>query len=612
MNRLARLCLACAAALGAAGHPPAIHADTIVLRNGQELRGRVRSSGDTVRIDLDVGGTVTVARGDIARVVVDAAEPTDADATAVSPERLKRLEARERLHVLIAALGDPKEAARSAAERDLTLAGRPALPFLRAALDEGTAADRPALLRILSAIGDPAALPRVRAILANPKDTALHVEAAAALANIGGHGAAPELAILMLDAKDDAVALECLKALAAMRSPIAAPFVLEAQRRAPLRATARKAIARWGDPVLLPHLARLLRASPPAGRPLVAEWLVGLLTPGHVALYSALLDDHADDKAVLKALRAGAARLHDEFPVIGDVALLSATQTTVRERAHELLKARFRAPNRSDRPADWKAEAAEATAPRLLLVPVGSASRTTVRDLAAALGGALGRPVEAERRAVAFPTAPPGPHDVRRLLAYLDRRQRDDFRSARIVGLTAAEVTVPGRDSALAPTGPGRAVVLSVAHLGAGQSRGAMARTLALHALARSMAIPPCGAPGCPSGPVYQPADLATLRPRYCPACSKAFAAAWDAEAAAARFDYANAAQRLSRLAGKTNPALRAAAACMYERALDVAAARKEWEAYAAMAVGRAAKALAERRMALLGRAAPPGRRPAP
>ena len=609
LRRVGLAALAAWAIHGSAG------ADLIVLRNGQELRGRVRTKGDEVRIDLDIGGTVTVARGDIARTVAEAPASATAAATLVPAELLERLERRERLHRLLAQLSADKASTRDAAERELAAAGRSALPLLRPALADGTGVELPHLLRILSAIGDPATLPRIRALLRDPKHKGLHVEAARALAEIGGPRVAPELTVLLVNAQDDEVGALCLKALAWMRSPFAAPFVVEALQRPALRASARSAIARWGDPILLPYLRLLLRKAPAEARPRVAAWVADLITPGHVAFYSALLDAYEDDKDVAKALKTGAQRLHEAFPTIGDVALLSASQVSVRDKAHELLKRRYMASGRPADPRAWKAEAERATAPRILLVAVGTTNRQVLKDLAAALATALSRPVEVGERHRSPAGPADRPRDVRRLHVSLDRRQREDYRSVRVIGVASVDVTAPGRAYALAPTGRGRSVVLSLARLGKTRGRTAQAARLALHALAGSLGIGPCSAAGCPSGPVYQASDVAAKGSRYCPACLKALAAAWDSAAVVARFDYAAAAARLSRQAGRSDKGLRAAAACMHERAMSPAAARKEWDAYLALERDEAVKALVERRMALLDQVAPKrakGKNPGP
>lgn len=580
-----------------------LHADLIVLRNGQELRGRARSKGDRVWIDLDIGGTVVVARGDIARTVVEAPGSTAAEDTAISPELLARLEAREKIHVLIETLGAEKEAARLAAERQLVAVGRSALPLLRPALDEGTATQRLHLLRALTAIGDPAILPQARAILSDPKAKALHVQAATALAEIGGPRVAPELTALFVHTKDDELASVCLNALVAMRSAFAAPFVVEALQRPALRATARDAIARWRDPILLPYLLpRLAKASSDASRQRIAGWAVGLFTPGHIAAFSRLIDAHSDKRGMDKILSAGVRRLHREFPVAGDVALLDATQPQVRKVAHESLKKQFRADRQPQRRA-WQAEFTQATEPRLLLVPVGRATRTVTRELAAALSKALSHPVEADRSTVPFPGPAGEPRDARRLLLHLDRRQLEDHRSLRVIGVTGLAVTAPGRERALAPTGRHRAVVLSLAGLGKGRVRSARATRLALHALARSFGIGPCAAAGCPSGPVYHARDLDAKASRYCPSCARALDQMWDAEGEAARFRYAQAGRKLSRLAGKTAE-LHAAAAYMFERAVSPAEAQNAWRAYQGMVKNEAILGLIRRRIELLARAA--------
>ena len=585
------------------GHP--LHADLIVLRNGQELRGRLRTAGERMRIDLDVGGTVVVDKGDIARTVVDTERATTAKQPTLSAELLKRLEARESIHVLLERLGAEKEADRLAAERQLAQVGRAALPTLRAALNHGPPARRRHVLRVLTALGDPAVLPAARAILKDPERAPHHADAARALADVGGPAVAPELTALLANSTDDAVADVCLQALVAWRAPFAAPFVIEAAQRPPLRQTAADAVARWGDPILLPYLTpRVAKATSAASQHRLATWIVGLLTPGHVPLLSKLLDEHRDRKTVAKTLADGARRLHKAFPVAGDVALLGATRPEIQKAAHESLKRLLKA-DHPPRPQAWQADFARVTEPRILVVPVGREPRTTAREVATYLGRVLGHPVEVDATAVPFPGSPAEPRDARRLLRTLDRRQFDDPRSVRVIGVTSLALAVSGQPQALAPTRPGGSIVLSLAHLGKGKRRADRIGRLALHALAQSFGLHTCGTPRCPSGPVYQPSDLDATQAQWCPACARTVDQLWGAEAEAARFRYAEAGQRLSRRAGK-EAAAHAAAAYMYERAHDPEAAQKAWREHFALTKDAAVQALVQRRIQLLARAIPP------
>jgi HEAT repeat protein/predicted Zn-dependent protease len=597
--------------------PSVLRADLIVLRNGQELRGRVHSRGEQqVRIELEVGGTVVVDRGDIARTEVDAPAAAS-EAAAVSPEAMARLEAREKVHVLIEALGSEKEPERLAAERELGAVGRAALPLLRPLLDEGSPPQRLGVLRVLTALGDSAVLPQVRGILSNPKDKPLHLAAAKALADLGGPRMAPELTALLVNTDDDEVAAVCLKALAAMRSPFAAPFVVEAAQRPALRPVVWAALARWGDPVLLPYLLpRLEKAANDETRERLAGWVADLLTPGHVAALSKLLDTYEKDKPVAKLLVAAVQRLHKDYPGASDVALLSATQPEIRKAAHESLKREFRV-DRPAQPNAWQTEFQQATRARLLLVPVGRGALATAQELDAALSKALSHPVTVASTAEGLAGTESEPFDARRLLLALDRRQMEDFRSLRVIGVVAAEVSAPGLEHALAPTRPGGSIALSLAPLGRESLPGratlqrSRALRLALHALARSFDLPACGAAACPSAPVYQARDLDALQPHFCPACAKAFEQAWEAEAEAVAFRYGESAKKLSQLAGKS-PDAHAAVACMFERGLDVAGAQREWKACLDLETDKAAQALVQRRIEFLARQAAPVVEPPP
>jgi len=603
LPRLALLvALACLARPGAA--------DLVVLRNGQELRGRVRSKGDEVRIELDVGGTVVIAKGDVARMEIDqaarAAEPGDA---AVSAVLLERLEAREQVHTLIDALDGGKEAERRAAEHKLAAIGRAALPMLRQALAGGKAAERLHALRAIAAIGDPASLPAIRAILAEPKDQPLHVAAAEALADIAGHAAAPVLAERLANAKDSALRLACLKKLAASREPFAVPFLVEALREPELRATTGAALSRWLDPVALPFLLPLLSSGAARSRELGATWAAGLVTPAHAVTLATLLDAYKDDKAVRGALRGGVRRLHNDFPVVGDIELLGASQATVRAAAFESLRRQFpeivtnRNEDNAKQPRFWQVQRANATRAKLLVVPVGSTTWLRARE--------LGREIERSLQPLKIPVdcdrqpAPAADGDGRRELAALALRQLAEPQAVRVIGVTAGAVRMPGYGRALAPTWPGGPVLVSLAGLGEDKDEALRrARRLALHALARSFGLPPAKDPTCPTTAVYEPRDLDAKAPAYCAEARGLLAPLWDAERLAAAFDYRGAARALARLGrDRKSAALRTQAAYMYERALDLTPAANEWKALQQEAKPPAVAALIGRRVQLLARA---------
>jgi len=612
-NKLPANRLACAAAtLLLLAHLP-LHADLVVLRNGQELRGRVRTKGDQVRIELDLGGSVVVARGDIARMVVD--EPTkavSAEDAAVPPELVARLKERERLHVLIETLAAEKASQREDAEGQLVEAGRSALPIVRQALDEDNTTQRTHVLRVLAAIGDPASIPEIIQILRDPKERALHAAAAKALADIGGHKVVPILTETLVHGEDDAVRSACLKALAALRAPFAAPFVVGSLKVPGLRRLAGSAIPRWSDPVLLPYILPLLDEGSREARQRLAGWVVNLITPAHAVALSKLLDAYKENKPIAKALFAGVKRLHNAFPVVGDIELLAATQPSIRSAAEKELQKRFKDKTKRARrtPREWQAERGQATSARLLLVPVGRGRRLPLHEISMDLATSLKVPVDIERKALPFAGPADRPRDARRLLVRLDLKQLnfkrlDDCRTARVIGVTNADITVPGLDHALAPTRPGGAIVLSLARLGKPRYEALRrARRLLLHALARSLGMPACSDVSCPTSAVHQPRDLDAKSSRYCTQCQRSFTAAWGIERDAAAFYYANAARSLSGVAKQRKSGeLHAAAAYMYERALKMADATTEWRAYLALEKDPAINELTHKRIDLLDRA---------
>lgn len=606
-----------AVAVLAVATPGSPLADTIILRNGQQLSGRVTIDGDKARIELDVGGTVVVAKGEIAKTIVESPAAATGEAIAISTELMARLKAREDTHKLVEALLDEKEPARLKAEAELVRKGREALPIVRTAFTVATPVQRRHLLRVLAAVGDPASVPKIVEILRNPNEKELHVEAVKALAAIAGHDATLLLTELLVNSKDDEVRLECLKALAEQASPFAVPFIVESLRQDALRQAARAALATWDDPILIVHLLTLLDEGSRESRERLASLIARIVTPGHALLLTRLLEWYDDEKEVAKALRAGVTRLHRDFPVVGDVELLNAPQLSIRDSALEALrKLQKDKKKRGNNPRDWRDMRDEATEPYLLVAPVGTVARNLVGDIAADIETSLkspGAPLSAKtkvspRVTALAPWSEPRPRDARPLLAHLDREQAADARAVRLFGVTTAEFAVPGLEPAMAHTRFGGAILLSLAHLG--ESRDMVtsrARRLALHALARSLGLPPCTDQTCPSSAVYVPSDLDAKSSRYCATCRDAFIAAWAAGHDLAGFQYAAAGARLAAIAGrlKTRDAY-AAAAYAYERAVQPLQAIEQWKSWQA-ATGTAAEpaqvALVTKRIELLDRA---------
>jgi hypothetical protein len=580
-----------------------VRGDVVVLRNGQELRGRVSSEGDKVRVELEFGGTVTIARGDVLRTVVEETKAHDPEAAVVSQGLRDRLAARERLHRAIEALAAPKQETREAAEDVLVHAGRAALPFLRPALTQGTTEQRRHVLRALTAIGDVDSLPAIAAMLDDSKSAALHVGAVKAIAAIGGPEQAPLLTHYLVNSRETAVRAATLQALVEFRSPFAAPFVVDALGNPDLARTAAAALPHWSDPIALPFLLPRLDKAAPSARSRIAAWVAGLVTPAHALRLLKLADAYRDTKDIRGELRDGVKHLLTQYPVVGAIDLLGADQPSVRDLAAQALRASLRDVDPADK-RQLREERQKATQPRIVFVPVGSVTRATVAELAEAVerspvDEALVITTDVARKALPLRAAGATPMDARPLLAQLDRQQLQDHRTARVVGVTRSPLTMPGLELAMAPTRPGGAVLVSLAHLGKDREIAMrLARRLALHALARSFGLPPSPIHTCPSAPLYEPADLTTRTLRLSSPAEAALAARWAVEADAAAFLYAGAARRLVAMARKEpRKSIHMQAAYYYERDLDTAAATAQWRACDALESDANTKALIQKRI---------------
>ncbi len=580
--------------------------DIIILRNGQELRGRVTIEGDKARIELDVGATLVVDRGEIAKTVVEGPRRgATKSAAEVSQELLKRLEERERIHALLEALLDDDERVRLEAEAELAKAGPSALPLVRQALARSRGQEKLHLLRVVAALGDVASAQAVEAVLRNPQEKDLHLEAARALVALRGPRAQWALTEVLVGAKDVALRGECVALLGRLRSAYAAPFLVAALGERALAQKARAALAGWRDPVVLPFLLPMLDEGSRDARERVARLIADAVTPAHAVALGRLLDLYRGERGVASALATGVQRLHKEFPVVGDVELLGCSQDYLRKLAEEALKRRFR--RRGSRPRDWAEERARATSPRVTVVAVGTVAAGMLRDLAAALATSL-RSKEAELRVavnVGLSVEPvpreQGVCDGPAVLARLARRQEADHRAVRVVGVSPARVWMPGRERSMVATWPGGPVLVSL--FGLGENREEVlrrARRLALHGLARSLWVGACQDPRCPGGRLYSMEGLDAMSSRFCGDCLSRLSVVWGAEAEAAAFRYSSAARRLATAARGGSKELLAEAAILCERGLAPSAAIARWRAFE-QAGGSAA--VVARRIELLDKA---------
>jgi len=596
-------CLTIVALLFSAAEPRA-RADVIILRNGQELRGRISSKGDQVRIELKLGGTVTVARGDIRETIIEKAEALAPGAASVGEALMARLTARERLHEAIEALTAQKEDTRKTAEAELVRAGRSALPLLRPALAQGTTEQRRHVLRALQAIGDVESLPAIAAILASSKSSALHVDAVEAIASIGGPAQAPQLTAVLVNSTSTPVRAAALAALIEFRSPFAAPFLVEALATPELRKAVAAALPQWSDPVILPFLLpRIDQASEPAKKA-IAEWTAQLVTPAHADRLVKLISAYRDAKDVSTGLKNGIKHLITRYPVVGPIDLLASEQPAMRTLATEALRRRNIDPTDAKQLRDARQKATE---PRIVFVPVGTIQKTTVADIAQTVASSpldktLVLAVEVDRKALKPRATGSRALDARPLLAELARRKLQDPRAARVVGVTRLLLTAPGLQTAMAPVQPGGVALVSLAGLGDTREAAVhLGRRLVLHALARSFGIPPSPVPTCPANPLYEPADLTTRTPRLSGPSEAALAAQWPIEADAAAFLYARAARKLAAMARKTpSKSALARAAYFHERDLDASSAIAQWRTYHALEKDPALKALVQKRIDLL------------
>ena len=141
--------------------------------------GTLTIEGEKARIELDIGATLVIDRGEIARTVVETGRREVGEGAAeVSPTLLKRLEERERIHHLLETLLEDDEKNRDEAEKALCEAGPRALPLVRETFARARGQEKCHLLRVVAALGDVGMAPAIETVLRNPQERALHCEAA--------------------------------------------------------------------------------------------------------------------------------------------------------------------------------------------------------------------------------------------------------------------------------------------------------------------------------------------------------------------------------------------------------------------------------------------------
>ena len=545
--------------------------DVVHLRNGEEVEGTVTRDGDKVTVTRADGTRLTLPAGEVDRIDAVQAEEPDAVPAAgslwaeISAEMAKRSETEAAFRKL--ANADAKEVAR--AEAALKTSGEKAVPGLVHVLGQSTeAAERALAAKALGEIASSSSVPALIAA-ASDGDAAVRLEAVEALGSVGSAPAQPALIKALLD--DPAADVQAAAAAALLRrgDSFAVPFLLHALGRPHLRQMIEESLLRWPDPVTLSFIRPLLDSKDAEARKSALRLVSEAALPCNLPVLRRLQDEK--DPLVKRAAARGLARLRARrdwaVPVL--ISIVEDGDDAESLDAAAQLKKLTGKDFAQDAGAwvDWW----KATVPlRIWVVPFGNAGRDTAQKVAANLQGDLKLPAGVWPEPLDLPAGArfeSGQYNADYLLDALDALARKAPDALRFVGVTEADVALPGRGYLFSPVRPGGPAVVSTRRIGSREPAAANLRAAvqALHAAGISLFVPQCGTLECPASPVYAAADLDARKPRLCDGSARFASSVIDAERMVAAWNAGGAAAFSKLTSHSTDPWLLRRAAIVNE-----------------------------------------------
>ncbi|MFO7900206.1 MAG: HEAT repeat domain-containing protein, partial [Planctomycetota bacterium] len=264
--------------------PVAVGADTVVLRNGQRVEGKVRVAGDRVTVTTTDQQTLTFRRAEVQEI-----EYTEEDVPdfKITDELRGRVEEHKRLRKLATQLLRGRAGAEYAGEQ-LRDSGPDALPFLVQALQSD---DRDVAAVALRMLGSTDADSAARAIARRLPDlpTELQILALGQLGRM--HCDEPLATIAALLKKPETkpeVKRAGVRALGRLRDELALPALIRALVEPATASVAVNALIQLDSPTALPYLERLAKRKAMAHRS--ARVIQEVAGPEHAALLLKLRD----------------------------------------------------------------------------------------------------------------------------------------------------------------------------------------------------------------------------------------------------------------------------------------------------------------------------------
>ncbi|MFW6158055.1 MAG: HEAT repeat domain-containing protein [Planctomycetota bacterium] len=489
-------------------------ADTVVLRNGQRVEGKVRVAGDRVAVTTAAQQTLTFRRAEVQEI-----EYTEEDVPdfKITDELRQRVEEHKRLRKLATRLLRGRAGAEYAGKQ-LRDSGPEALPFLVQALESD---DRDIVSIALRMLGSTDADSSARAIAERLPGlpTELQVLALEQLGRM--HCDEPVATIAALLNKPETkpeVKRAGVRALGRLRDNLALPALIRALVEPATEATAVNALIQLDSPTALPYLERLSKRKAMAHRS--ARVIQKVAGPEHAALLLKLRD--GESRPLRRAAQAALRRLKTDAAgrVATYIALLRSGEKG--EAAAAELQLRQITGQEASGYRQWSTWWIEQNRGqiRIAVVPIGHVDR--------ALVGLVRRTIaeQTKVRVVGLPPAglspwarAPGSDRYRGnlLLDGMERWLDAHPHVIAAVGLTAVPIEMPDQGAALGSFRVARCGLVSLPGLEAKTDKQLKARLTryTLHVLARALRITTAPDLSCPSGSVYAAGEVDRFAPAF-------------------------------------------------------------------------------------------------
>jgi len=572
--------------------------DIVHLRNGESVEGSVSREGDKVIIKRPDGSQLKVTEGEVDRIEQTAREAED---TPDTPELEAAAGAADAIQQQVLAklrADSDRELNRVIAE--FKAMGERAVPGLMAALKATAPEDRLRAARALAEIGGSSANESLAKALAD-EDPRVRAEAARALGAVGSAASQPALIAAMLDDRNVGVRVAAAASLCRIDGEFSIPFLVSMLGDPALRSTVEQGLLKAENPCTASFLVPPLNSTDPQTRKSAALLLTATARPSQASMLMNLAKDKEHKRLAQSVLARLRTRKDYAIPI--SISLLGDDESA---RGAGLFLRRAAGKDLGEDPAPWRAWWNAAIPCRIHVVPFGLVSRELVKKVAAAVQGEFKLPVTIAKPELPIPAGcrfDSGQHNADAFLDQLDGYSQRNPDALRVIGVTEADLGLPGSGCYFSPARPGGPIVVSSWRLRATDSTVTFQRTCtqAIHALACSIHLPPCAVDECPYSDVFVAEDLDTKKPTGCKECAGRIAWLIGIQRALAAWDH-NAIDMIESTAvwSRGGPMLmQAAIACEIWDEKDRAA--NYWKSFVAGETDPLLKELMKKRLELVG-----------